>query len=278
VTPAPLGTGPLDKMRVELASPVRYALPLGEQEVALNPLIGERLRLEYLGTISCCYCGRKTRRSFGQGYCYPCFQRLARCDSCIVKPQNCHFDAGTCREPEWAGEFCMTAHIVYLANSSGIKVGITRANQVPTRWIDQGASQARPVLRVATRQVSGFAEVLFATSVADKTNWRAMLQGAPPPCDLEAEAVRLLEHHGAGLDELRLRFGADAIEVLEAATTTTIDYPVQGYPAKPQSLNLDKTPRIEGTLQGIKGQYLILDCGVLNVRNFSSYHLALSRA
>jgi hypothetical protein len=269
-----LGAGPLDKMRVELADPVRYALPLGETAVALNELLGRRLSLEYLGRITCCHCGRRANRSFGQGYCYPCFQRLAACDGCIVRPQQCHFEAGTCREPEWAMHHCMTTHVVYLANSSGLKVGITRASQVPTRWIDQGAAQALPVLRVATRQVSGFAEVLLGESVADKTNWRTMLKGPPPPLDLVAEAAVLRERHRGGLDALRLRFGADALGEAVAAPVE-IRYPVLRYPEKPVSLNLDKTPHIEGELLGIKGQYLILDCGVLNVRNFTSYHVRL---
>jgi hypothetical protein len=268
-----LGSGALDKMRVELSAPVNYTLPLGKTELPLNPLIGERLRIEFLGVISCANCGRHTRRSFAQGYCFPCFKRLARCDSCIVKPETCHFHQGTCREPEWAQQFCMSDHLVYLANSSGIKVGITRVNQVPTRWIDQGATQARAVLRVATRQVSGFAEILFGESVADKTNWRAMLKASAEPRDLAVEAAMLLERHRQGLDNLRIRFGADAITVLENPATVTIDYPVREYPGKPVSLNLDKTPLIEDILVGIKGQYLIFDHGVLNVRNFSSYHV-----
>ena len=271
-----LGSGALAKMRVELAAPVRYALPLGESELALNPLIGQRLRLEYLGVISCCHCGRRTTRSFAQGYCFPCFKRLARCDSCIVKPETCHFHQGTCREPEWAQQFCMSDHLVYLANSSGLKVGITRVSQVPTRWIDQGATQARPVLRVATRQISGFAEILFGESVADKTNWRAMLQGAADTRDLAADACALLERHRQGLDNLRIRFGTEAITVLGNPATVAIEYPVQQYPQKAVSLNLDKTPLVEATLLGIKGQYLIFDHGVLNVRNFGSYHVRIS--
>jgi hypothetical protein len=112
-----LGNGPLDKLRSHLSEPVSYRLPLGNQEIPLAPLIGSVLRLEFAGTITCCHCGRKSKRSFAQGYCYPCFQRLAQCDGCIVKPETCHFHLGTCREPEWAEGACMVPHIVYLANS-----------------------------------------------------------------------------------------------------------------------------------------------------------------
>lgn len=273
---AELGNGALDKLAAELGSPVRYALPLGEQRVPLNPLLGRRVRLEFLGLITCTHCGRRSKKSFGQGYCYPCFQRLARCDSCIVKPETCHFHLGTCREPEWAAQFCMQDHLVYVANSSGLKVGITRISQVPTRWIDQGAVEALPFLRVSTRLQSGLAEVMFAQSVADKTNWREMLKGVAAPVDLRAEAARLLATHRAGLDDLRIRFGEQAIVALPGAEPVSIDFPVLQYPAKPVSLNLDKQPLVEGTLLGIKGQYLILDAGVLNVRNFTSYHVRVS--
>ncbi|MGR4058284.1 DUF2797 domain-containing protein, partial [Pseudomonas aeruginosa] len=152
-----IARGALSKMtaRLESNAPVQYAFRLDDREVAVNPLIGRPLRLEYLGSIFCTHCGRKTKKSFSQGYCYPCFTRLAQCDSCIVSPEKCHYEQGTCREPEWGERFCMTDHVVYLANSSGVKVGITRASQIPTRWIDQGARQALPILRVATRQQSG---------------------------------------------------------------------------------------------------------------------------
>jgi len=170
----------------------------------------------------------------------------------------------------------MVPHIVYLANSSGLKVGITRATQVPTRWIDQGATQALPVLRVATRRVSGLAEVLFGQSVADKTNWRLMLGGTATAMDLHAEAAKLLASHRAALEDLRLQFGQGSVEALPDADVISIEYPVQEYPSKPQSLNLDKAPVVEGRLTGIKGQYLMFGNQVLNVRNFTSYHVRVS--
>jgi hypothetical protein len=271
-----LASGPIDKLRSRLLRPVEYALPLGTVDVPLNVHIGSRLRIEYLGLITCCHCGRRSKKSFAQGYCFPCFQKLARCDSCIVKPETCHYDQGTCREPEWAREFCMQDHLVYLANSSGLKVGITRISQVPTRWIDQGAVQALPILRVSTRFQSGLAEVLFAQTIADKTNWRQMLSGNGTSIDLRAEAVRVLEMHRAGIDNLRIRFGPDAVHAVSEAELVEIEYPVREYPQKVASLNLDKTPLVEGTLLGIKGQYLIFDCGVLNVRNLTSYHVRVS--
>jgi len=128
--------GKLEKMKVELGPVVNYTMSVGDQELPMNDLLGRSLSLRYTGNIFCLNCERKSKKSFGQGYCYPCFKKLARCDSCIMKPETCHFSQGTCREPEWAQQFCFTEHYVYLANSSGLKVGITRGNQVPTRWMD----------------------------------------------------------------------------------------------------------------------------------------------
>lgn len=273
---AAIGAGPLAKMKVTHVSPVEYALPLGDSLVGLNEHLGKRLRLKYLGTITCTHCGRKTSKSFNQGYCYPCFRKLAQCDTCIVKPEQCHYFEGTCREPEWGETHCMREHVVYLANSSGVKVGITRAGQVPVRWIDQGAVQALPIARVDTRQQSGLLEVALKRHVADRTDWRAMLKGNIEPVDLAA-AWRTLRAQAA--DEIAVlveRFGLQAIRLLDDAETFEFDYPVLEHPAKVRALNLDKDPLVEGTLLGIKGQYLILDTGVLNVRKYTSYHVEVA--
>jgi hypothetical protein len=270
--------GPLRKMRVALQAPVEYRLAIGDTDVPLNVHLGGSVRLEYLGAISCMHCGRKTRKSFSQGYCYPCFQSLAQCDSCIVSPEKCHHAAGTCREPEWAESHCLQPHIVYLANSSGLKVGITRGTQVPTRWIDQGAVQALPILSVQTRLQSGLVETMFKSHVADKTNWRAMLKGQVDILDLAAERDRLLGQCADAIAELQQLHGLQAVQVLTNAEPVAIEYPVLEHPSKVTSLDLEKTPTIEGRLLGIKGQYLMLDTGVLNVRKFGAYHVRFSAA
>lgn len=270
-----LAAGRIEKMTTNHAQPIEYHLPIGDQQLAMNPLIGKRITLTYSGEISCLNCDRKTKKSFSQGYCYPCMKKLARCDSCIMSPEKCHYEAGTCREPEWGETFCMTDHYVYLANSSGLKVGITRGSQIPTRWMDQGAIQALPILRVATRQQSGLVEVAFKAHTADKTNWRTMLKGDVSEIDLLAERDRLLAAVDGDLRELQQRFGIQAIEVLDEEEVYEFDYPVNVYPSKITSFNLDKIPEVEGVLQGIKGQYLLMDTGVINLRKYSGYHLSV---
>ena len=270
-----LARGALSKMAARLGAPVQYAFRLGDDEVPVNPLIGKTVRLHYLGAIHCSHCGRKTKTSFSQGYCYPCMTKLAQCDTCMMSPERCHHEHGTCREPEWAAQFCMTDHIVYLANSSGVKVGITRATQVPTRWLDQGASQALPILRVSTRQQSGFVEDLFRSQVADKTNWRALLKSHAQPVDLTAVREQLFASCAEGLLSLQQRFGLQAIQPLSDVEPLEISYPIEAYPAKITSFNLDKDPIAEGTLLGIKGQYLMFDTGVINIRKYTAYQLAV---
>ena len=270
-----LGRGALSKMGTRLEQPVQYSLRLGEQDLDLNALLGQGVRLEYLGAIHCSHCGRKTKKSFSQGYCYPCFSKLAQCDTCIMSPERCHYAAGSCREPAWGEQFCMAEHVVYLANSSGAKVGITRASQVPTRWIDQGATQALPIMRVATRQQSGLVEDVLRSQVTDRTNWRAMLKGEAAPLDLAQLAGEIFEACQDGITALQERFALQAIQPLSDLPVVQIAYPVLAYPAKVVSFDLEKTPVVEGTLQGIKGQYLIFDTGVINIRKFTAYQLAV---
>ena len=271
--------GCLSKMAAALPGrqdqPVVYHLRAGEHRVALNERIGEPLSLRWTGAIACTHCGRATKKSFAQGHCYPCFKRLAQCDTCIMKPETCHFFQGTCREPEWGERHCFQPHIVYLANSSGLKVGITRKTQMPTRWLDQGAIQALPILEVDTRQQSGFVEMLFKEQVADRTNWRAMLKGDVETMDLSAERDRLLTLLADGLHQLRETHGADAIRLLEQPAQH-FHYPVSVFPKKVVSHNFDKQPLVEGVLQGVKGQYLLLDSGVINLRKFTGYEIQVS--
>ncbi|MDH1659585.1 DUF2797 domain-containing protein [Pseudomonas mosselii] len=271
-----LARGSLSKMAVRLDAPVvQYSFRLDDAEVPVNPLIGQSIRLEYLGAIHCSHCGKRTKTSFSQGYCYPCMTKLAQCDVCIMAPEKCHYDAGTCREPSWGEQFCMTDHVVYLANSSGIKVGITRATQLPTRWLDQGASQALPIMRVATRQQSGLVEDVLRSQVPDRTNWRALLKGDAEVLDLPAIREQIFDACADGIRGLQERFGLQAIQPLTDAEVVQMRYPVEAYPKKIVSFNLDKDPVVEGTLLGIKGQYLIFDTGVINIRKYTAYQLAV---
>ena len=263
-------------MRVEDADPVRYTLPIGETSLPLNDHLGAAISIRATGVIHCIGCGRSTRKSFNQGYCFACFRTLARCDRCIVHPERCHYHLDTCREPEWGEANCMRPHVVYLANSSGVKVGITRESQVPTRWIDQGAVQALPIARVASRRLSGLLEVAFKEHVSDRTDWRRMLKGEPETVDLCAQRDALLSRLGDSLENLADPNDGATPELVQDAPSRTFRFPVLEYPERVRSISLDKTPQVEGKLLGIKGQYLILACGVLNVRKHGGYEVELA--
>ncbi len=245
---------------------VQYAIPVNNETYPLNQWIGSDLTLEHLGSINCLSCNSEIKKTYNQGYCFMCFQSLAACDMCILKPELCHYHKGTCREPEWGKQHCMIPHTVYLANSSGLKVGITRAHQQLTRWIDQGASQAIKIAETSNRLDSGMVETSLKKLVSDKTNWRKMLKGTPESVDLESLRVSYQKEIPAGID---VRLESDEPPV-------TITYPVQRYPEKITSLNLDKTPTISSKLMGIKGQYLIFEAGVINIRKYAGYQIRIS--
>lgn len=262
-----LYTGSLRKLKSTLSDPIQYHLPIDEIELLLNDYLGKTLTLKFEGNIQCVHCQRKIKKSYNQGYCFPCAQTLARCDFCIVKPEKCHFHLGTCRELEWGKTHCFIPHIVYLANTSGLKVGITRETQIPTRWIDQGAVQALPICRVKNRYHSGLVEVAMKSMVADKTDWRKMLKGQGENIALfekRDELFKNIEWPDALRDE-------SSVEILQNQSVVAIQYPILSYPEKVTAFNLEKTPEISGTLLGIKGQYLIFDKGVLNIRNLTGY-------
>ncbi len=263
-------SGGLQKMRVQQADTVDYFLRAGEQEVYLNDLLGHYLRLEFKQNIQCVYCGRKTKTSFNQGYCYPCFQSLAQCDRCIMSPELCHFAEGTCREPEWGETHCFQEHIVYLANSSSLKVGITRHTQLPVRWIDQGAVAALPLFAVSSRKLAGLLEVMLKQWLADKTNWRKMLKHEFDEIDLQQERIRILSLCEQPLRQLQEAHPGQ-INVISESDVQDFRYPSISWPKKISTFNLDKQPVAEGKLLAIKGQYLIFDSGCLNLRKFTAY-------
>ena len=266
-------SGHLSKMEVTLGDTVAYQLPLDDQRIPLNDAIGKSIAIEHIGDIHCIHCVRRSKKSFSQCYCYPCFTKLPQCDTCIMSPDRCHFHHGTCRDPAWGEKYCFTDHFVYLANSSGVKVGITRGTQLPTRWIDQGATQGLPIFRVQTRYQAGLIEDCIREFVADKTSWQKMLKGNAELVDLAVIRDELMAKAESGLELLEQEFGLQALQRLYNETTTQINFPVHEFPEKVKSLNLDKQPLVEGVLKGIKGQYLILDTGVINIRKYTAYNV-----
>jgi len=255
-------TGNLLKMKTELAEPVQYSLRLGEEKVPLNEWLGKPISLVYEHQINCVNCGRKTPKSFAQGFCFPCFQKSPENSECIIRPELCRGHLGEGRDVAWEIEHHVQPHVVYLALSSGVKVGVTRSTQMPTRWIDQGASQALILAETPNRYYAGAIEVAMKDYLTDKTNWQRMLKGERSPESLW-EVKNILRDKLS--EELLTYFSPNEI-LLE------INYPVLKYPAKVTSVGFDKMPEISGVLSGIKGQYLMFDDGrVINIRSYGGY-------
>lgn len=261
-------SGNILKMKSRLENPVEYFLPVGDQLIPMNAYLGKKIKMSFDGQINCIATGEKIKKSYNQGYSYKSFMTLAECDICIVKPELCHYDKGTCRDPKWGEDNCLKPHVLYLAVSSGLKVGITREKQVPTRWIDQGASYVLPILQMPGRKEAGLLEDEMKAQLDDKTNWRKMLSNeVEQGHDLKSVAEGLFDSYADLIDDL----GGEDLD----AQPLEIHYPVLEYPTKIKSLGFDKNPVVEGTLQGIKGQYLILDTGVINMRKHQGYFLEI---
>lgn len=245
---------------------------------------GAHVRFRHAGAFVCTICRKSTKKLF-DGSCWPCLQSSAQADRCVLNPVGCHFMSGTCREPSWGEEFCYQPHFVYISYTDKYKVGITRRNQVPTRWIDQGATMAVLVAAVGSRHQAGLLEDFLSQKFADKSHWMKMLKTAnnkPSPKEFDVvrcEALELLKNGLGGPKAEQLRVAvpsvaprASDIEILDASRIVSISYPLWNpMPEKISSLNLDKSPTLESSLRGIKGQYLILEEGVFNVRRHEGY-------
>lgn len=259
--------GVLDKMKTGFINPVQYYLQLGSDKIAVNELIGNNIRLQWTGSIYCTVCGRKTTKSFGEGMCYNCFANAPDNAECILRPELCEAHLGKGRDMEWEKRNHLQTHYVYLALTNAVKVGVTRGDQIPTRWIDQGAHKGIIIAETPYRQLAGFIEVVLKEHLSDKTNWQRMLKNEPAP------GINLLEEKKKAIALLPEQFRQ--YESLNDEIVELI-YPVQQYPVKVTSLSFEKIPNIEMKLTGIRGQYFIFENGnVINIRSKSGYEVEL---
>lgn len=260
--------GVIDKMPTSYINPVQYTLPMGDLRVNCNDLVGQKIQLRWTGNIYCTICYRKTNKSFGEGLCYPCFMNAPENAECILRPELCQAHLGKGRSPEWEEQHHNRPHFVYLALTNTVKVGVTREDQIPTRWIDQGAHSAIILARTPYRQLAGFIEVVLKEHFTDKTNWQKMLKNEWDPT-INLAAIKQLA--GSYLPEHFKDYLMGDDEVV------TISYPVLTYPAKISSTSFEKAPLIHKQLVGIRGQYFMFEEGlVLNIRKNSGYEIELT--
>lgn len=258
--------GKLHKMRVSHDTPIQYALELGES-ISMNQFLGKNISLHWVGEIRCIACDKKTKTSFNQGFCYNCFLSAPESAECIIRPELCRAHLGEGRDVQWEQEHHNQPHVVYLAASDAVKVGVTRDKQIPTRWIDQGANAAIVLAEVPNRYLAGVLEVELKQHFTDKTNWQRMLKNEVD------DSIDLVDAKWS-LEEI---LPADLLDYFsEDDTIYNFEYPVSEYPAAVKSLSFDKNTSISGVLAGIKGQYLIFEGGrVINLRKHTGYMIRL---
>jgi len=249
--------GVLKKMMTENAEEIQYYLDMKSDFLNMNQLINKEIALSFV-TYECLNCHLE-KKIYRQGFCQSCFFDIPQAADWIMRPElsKAHLDEED-RDLAYEKKVQLQPHIVYLANSSNVKVGVTRKQQVPTRWIDQGAHEAIEIVEVPNRYLAGITEVALKEHVADKTNWRKMLKN-----DIEDE--NLVEWR----DRLKQYIPEEAMPYfIENNTETNLNFPVIKYPEKPKSLNIEKQKNYKGKLVGIKGQYLIFkDETVFNIRS-----------
>lgn len=254
--------GVLTKMQTELGNPIQYYLVFENSFLNLNQLLDKEMEITFQG-YQCLNCGKK-KKIFRQGFCYDCFMSSPAVGDWIMKPElsTAHLDIED-RDLVYEKRVQLQPHILYLALSSEVKIGVTRGTQVPTRWIDQGASQAIPIVEVPNRYLAGIAEVALKNQYVDKTNWQKMLKNEIVQVNLIQERLKA----GTYLpQEVKEYFSEQHPTIIE------LNYPVLNYPKKVISLSLDKVPNFRGKLSGVKGQYLLFQDGtVFNIRTFEGY-------
>jgi len=257
--------GVLTKMQTENDSPIQYYLVFENDFLNVNQLLDKKVKIRFL-RFQCLNCGLE-KKIYRQGFCYDCFFEIPQAADWILHPElsTAHLDKED-RDLEYEKSVQLQPHIVYLANSSNVKVGVTRKTQVPTRWIDQGAHEAIEIVEVPNRYLAGITEVALKDHVGDKTNWRTMLKNDIKDEDLIDWRAKLKPY----IPKEAMTY------FIENNTETNLEFPVLQYPEKPKSLNLDKTPSYEGVLKGIKGQYLIFeDNTVFNIRSNEGYVVSI---
>ncbi|MEZ4810493.1 MAG: DUF2797 domain-containing protein [Allomuricauda sp.] len=258
--------GVLRKMQTENGNPIQYFLVFENDFLNMNQVLDKELQIDFI-KYQCLSCGQD-KPIYRQGFCKTCFYETPEAGEWIMRPElsTAHLDKED-RDLEYEKRIQLQPHVVYLANSSNVKVGVTRKSQVPTRWIDQGAHEAIEIAEVPNRYLAGITEVALKEHVSDKTSWQKMLTN-------RLEDVDLVEWR----NRLRPNIPSEAAQYfIDSKEETHLEFPVLHYPEKIKSLNLDKTPSYKGVLKGIKGQYLIFgDNTVFNVRGSEGYYVGLS--
>lgn len=257
--------GQIRKMSSVLGEPIQYYLNLSSDLIEMNQVFGKTIRIEHIG-FQCVECG-EDKPIFRMGFCKKCFFESPYASETIIRPElsTAHLGIEE-RNLEVEKEIQLQPHIVYIAYTGDVKVGVTRESQIPTRWIDQGATFALPIAKTTNRYEAGMIEKQLKEHFNDKTNYKKMLANEyEGEVDLADFREKIKEYFPQDFQQFYQNEG-DIIR---------LDYPYQ----TPKSINvftLDRKPTYEGVLQGIKGQYLHFQGDeFINIRNHEGYVVEL---
>ena len=269
----------INKMTVKDTDPVSYYLFMDDKSLYMNDLIGKKLQISYNQIIYCISCNEKIKKTFHQGYCYPCFIKSPYTSECILRPELCQAHIGVSRDDEWSKKHCLSDHYVYLSLTAGVKVGITRKTQIPTRWIDQGAVQAIKIAKTPNRYLAGEIEIKLKQFISDRTAWQKMLKN-DINYDIDIIDIREGMYQKIESEYNNYIYNEDGDYIFQEdefeEEIFEFSYPVDMYPQKIKSISLDKTDDFTSKLIGIKGQYLLFDDNlVFNVRKHTGYQISL---
>tara|TARA_Y100000994_G_scaffold40722_1_gene31580 strand:- start:171 stop:971 length:801 start_codon:yes stop_codon:yes gene_type:complete len=260
-------SGQIKKMISKYLTPISYDIPIGNDFIPVSTFLDKIIEINFLNEIHCIECEREINKTFAQGYCYPCFINSPRTSECILKPELCRAHEGESRDIEWSKKHCLKEHFVYLSLTAGAKIGVTRATQIPTRWIDQGAVQALKFAKTSNRYEAGAIEVQMKNHISDRTAWQRMLKN-----EID-DSINLMKLK----NELINVIGNEYKQfILENESVVVFEYPHINFPDKVKSLDLLKVNRIKARLIAIKGQYLLFDDNtVLNIRKHTGFKISL---
>ena len=258
-------SGIIKKLKSTLQDEVQYSLPMGDRCIDLNPLINKRIKMSFSGDIYCIKCNNKIKKTFAQGYCFPCFRDAPETSECILRPELCRAHEGESRDMEWSKKYCLTDQHIYMSFTGNLKIGVTRNTQIPTRWIDQGATKAIILCTTPNRYLAGIIEVYLKQFYSDRTHWIKMLSGKFEEPDFKQCYLDAKKY-------LADKFSDYIID----SKWVDINYPIQSIPEKIKSFSFDKKPFYEDVLTGIKGQYLLFKNNkVINIRKHTGYFISI---
>ena len=257
--------GTIKKLQSQLNDEVHYSLPIDSTLVELNPLINKKVKFTFLGDIHCIKCNQKIKKTFAQGYCFPCFRDAPETSECILRPELCRAHEGESRDMEWSNKHCLTNQHVYMSFTGNLKIGVTRSTQIPTRWIDQGAIKAIILCTTPNRYLAGLIEVHLKQFYYDRTHWIKMLSGKFEEPDFEQCYLEAKKYLNDGFSKY-----------VTENKWVDINYPIHSIPNKIKSFSFDKESSYEDILVGIKGQYLLFKNNrVINIRKHTGYSLKI---